>query len=96
MVVSPAEIGRPAIHPHYDAGMSTQTNRFETERLALTADEVAHLLGVSTRHIWALNASGRLPRPLRFGRSVRWRADELREWLAAGAPERPRWEQTRE
>jgi len=67
-----------------------------TQRLALTADEVANLLGISTRHLWSLNSSGRLPRPVRFGRAVRWPIDELRAWLAAGAPERSRWETIRE
>ena len=68
----------------------------ECERLALSADEVAKLLGISERHLWALNSSGRLPRPLRLGRSVRWDLQTLREWLAAGAPERSRWEERRQ
>lgn len=65
------------------------------ERLALNADEVAKLLGISNRHLWSLNSSGRLPRPVRFGRSVRWNVDELRSWLAAGAPSRDRWDEMR-
>jgi len=76
--------------------MSNQTQVDETERLALPAAEVAKLLGISTRHLWSLNSSGRLPQPVRFGRAVRWRADEIRDWLAAGAPERSRWETMRE
>jgi predicted DNA-binding transcriptional regulator AlpA len=60
--------------------------------LALSADGVTRLLGISTRHLWSLNSSGRLPRPIRFGRATRWRANELRDWLAAGAPPRDRWE----
>ena len=68
----------------------------ESVHLALNAEEVAKLLSVSLRHIHALNASGRLPRPIRLGRSVRWRADELRDWLNAGCPARDRWEVMRE
>lgn len=64
----------------------------EFECLALPAGDVAKLLGISKRHLAALNASGRLPRPIRLGRSVRWRTDEIREWLASGAPARDRWE----
>jgi excisionase family DNA binding protein len=75
--------------------MSTTTQAVEPERLALPAVEVAKLLGISKRHLAALNASGRLPRAVRLGRSVRWRADELRDWLAAGAPSRERWEAMR-
>jgi predicted DNA-binding transcriptional regulator AlpA len=64
--------------------------------LALAANDVAKMLGISERHLWALNSSGRLPRPLRLGRAVRWPVEELRAWLAAGAPERSRWEALRD
>ena len=63
--------------------------------LAYTANDLSTLLKCSKRHIAALNSSGRLPRPIRLGRSIRWRADEIREWLAAGAPSRDRWEARR-
>ena len=62
-----------------------------SERMALSVAEVAELLNVSTRHIWKLHATGRLPAPIRLGRSVRWRADELRAWLEAGCPSRECW-----
>lgn len=68
--------------------MSTTTHLNEAGCLALSAGQVAKLLGISLRHLWSLNASGRLPRPIRFGRSVRWLLEELQAWLAAGAPER--------
>lgn len=64
----------------------------EQEPLLLSAVEAARLLRISERHFYKLHASGRVPRPVRFGRAVRWRADELREWVAAGAPPRARWE----
>ena len=72
--------------------MSTQTNLDARERLAYTRDDVAGLLQVSLRHVAAMNSSGRLPRPIRLGRAVRWLADELHAWLEAGAPARDRWE----
>ncbi len=76
--------------------MST-TNHFDaSQRLALPAADVAKMRGISERHLWALNSSGRLPRPVRFGRAVRWPVAELKAWLAAGAPERSRWETMRE
>jgi len=58
----------------------------------LTAADVARLLAVTVRHVRALDSSGRLPRPVRLGRAVRWRRDELLAWLDAGAPGRDRWE----
>jgi excisionase family DNA binding protein len=75
--------------------MSTTTQQTELNCLAISAEKVAELLGVSKRHVAALSASGRLPRPVRLGRSVRWNLDELRDWLAAGAPSRDRWEASR-
>lgn len=71
-------------------------NTHAPERLALPAAEVAKLLDISERHLWALHSSGRLPLPVRLGRAVRWNLDELRGWLAAGCPDRSTWAQLRE
>ncbi len=67
-------------------------NTIENEPLALDVRGVAALLGVSARHVWSMNASARMPAPVRLGKRVLWRRDELVEWLAAGAPEREQWE----
>jgi len=63
------------------------------DRIALAAADVARLLGISERHLWTLHSSGRLPRPVKLGRSVRWNRSELQRWLDAGCPSRDRWEQ---
>ena len=63
------------------------------DALALSACEVARLLAISERHLWTLHSSGRLPRPVKLGRSVRWNRGELQRWLDAGCPSRDRWEQ---
>lgn len=44
---------------------------------------VGERLGVSTRQIWKLTSSGRLPRPIRLGRSVRWREGDIAAFIAA-------------
>ncbi len=75
--------------------MANNQHATEPERLALSAASVAKLLGISERHLWALNSSGRLPRPVRLGRAVRWSVSELRDWLAAGSPPRDRWQAMR-
>jgi len=60
--------------------------------LALAAADVARLLNISQRHLWALHSSGRLgPLPVRLGRAVRWNAAELAAWMDADAPPRDRW-----
>ena len=61
------------------------------DKLALTASEVASLLGVSRAHVWRLNAARKLPEPIRLGRAVRWSRSEIESWLAAGAPDRRDW-----
>ena len=70
-------------------------NDHDAAGLAVDAAELAKLLQVSLRHVNALNSSGRLPKPIRLGRSVRWARKELEAWLAAGAPSRDAWESMR-
>ena len=49
----------------------------------IDANAVAKLLNVSKRHVDRLDATGRLPRPIRFGRSVRWRRTTIVAFLTA-------------
>ncbi len=72
-------------------GMNTNIDAPE-QSATFTRDDLARLLRISPRHVAALNSSGRLPRPIRLGRAVRWLADEFHEWLAAGAPARDKWD----
>jgi len=55
--------------------------------LLLSAPQVAAQLGFSVRTIWRLESAGKLPRPIRLGRSVRWRRDEIVRWILAYCPE---------
>lgn len=54
--------------------------------LALSAEQVADLLGVSRAHIWRMLKRGQLPAPARLGRLSRWDRRTIETWLAAGAP----------
>ena len=47
---------------------------------------IADLLGCSTRHVRRLADSGGMMRPIHIGRLVRWRKDDVDDWLAAGCP----------
>jgi predicted DNA-binding transcriptional regulator AlpA len=60
----------------------------------LDIGDLARTLTVSPRTVRRLDASGRLPRAVWLGGSKLWRADEVREWVAAGCPDRARWEQS--
>lgn len=64
-------------------------------KLALSAEEVAELLGISRAHVWKLLSSGRLPEPVRLGRAVRWSRTTLEAWMEAGAPPVDRWQESR-
>ncbi len=59
--------------------------------LAVDAANAARLCGVSPAHWYTLLAGGRCPPGIRLGRRVVWPVDDLRAWLAAGAPAADRW-----
>ncbi len=61
--------------------------------LALRRDDAARAIGVSVRTFDSMTADGRLGPPgLRFSKDIRvWPVEELRAWLAAGAPSRQIW-----
>ena len=74
-------------------GMETCGNG---EAMALSADGLARRLGVSLRHVRRMDTAGKLPKPIRLGRSVRWPVLETEAWLAAGAPDRRTWDAMKE
>lgn len=57
----------------------------------LNAADVAKVLRVSERTVWRMRDAGRLIEPVRLGRSCRWRAEELTEWMGAGCPGLQEW-----
>ncbi len=57
-----------------------------SEEILLDVREAAGRLKVSVRQIWKLCASGRLCPPVRLGRSVRWRASDIDEFIREGCP----------
>lgn len=52
----------------------------------LTVEEVAAMLQISPRTVYRLNDRGKIPQPIRLGRSVRWNYREIEEWIAIGCP----------
>jgi predicted DNA-binding transcriptional regulator AlpA len=55
--------------------------------LLLDLHEVGRMLGVSGRCVWKYMETGRMPPPIRIGGKLKkWRAAEIREWVAAGCP----------
>jgi predicted DNA-binding transcriptional regulator AlpA len=62
-----------------------------TEKLLLNAREVAALLGIGESSVWALHAGGKLPLPVKLNRRTLWSAEELRDFVRAGCPNRQKW-----
>ncbi len=72
---------------HHRARQAEQTRERILKQRLLSAQELARELGVSPRSIWQWRDSGRLPKPVRLGKLVRWIADDIERWLADGAPD---------
>ena len=62
--------------------------------LVVDARRLAKLLCAGVRTVRTWDAAGKLPAPIRIGGRVVWRVDEIRAWLAAGAPNRETWAAT--
>ncbi len=56
----------------------------------LTVKEVAEMLGLSERTVYRLADVGNMPRPVKIGAAVRWRRNELDQWIEEGCPARQR------
>ena len=54
----------------------------------LTVKDLSGRLRISTRQVWKLLASGRIPKPVRLSRSVRWRLGDIEDWVDMGCPSR--------
>lgn len=58
----------------------------------LDTEATAQLLGVCPRTVARMNVTGKLPRPVRLGRCVRWNRHELILWMNYDCPSRERWQ----
>lgn len=52
----------------------------------ISVDELASMLGVSTRTLWRLLSAGKLIKPIKVGGSTRWRRSDVQQWIAQGCP----------
>lgn len=62
-----------------------------TNRLLISAAELAKMLGASVRHIRRMDANAQLPQSVRLGRLVKWRLEEIKAWIQTGMPNRELW-----
>lgn len=60
--------------------------------LLISGGEVCRRINIGKSKLHQMIRSGHFPvRPIRMGRAVRYRADELSRWVAAGCPNADRW-----
>lgn len=54
--------------------------------LLINVSELAIMLKCSTRTIWRMESAGLLPHPIRFGGQVRWRYQDIVQWIEQSCP----------
>ena len=52
----------------------------------LDVQAVSKICHCSTRHVYRLSDSGRMPAPLKLGALVRWSRESIEEWIRSGCP----------
>lgn len=60
----------------------------QPQPLLIDIQALAGLLGRSVASLERDQAASRLPAPVRIGGSKKWRAEDIRAWVAAGCPAR--------
>jgi excisionase family DNA binding protein len=68
------------------AGMSDRLTLESTLPPLLTTPQAAKLIGCGERTLWRWSRSGIAPAPVKIGGTIRYRRDELLEWIANGCP----------
>jgi predicted DNA-binding transcriptional regulator AlpA len=56
------------------------------EPLLVTAREVSQMLRVSLRTLGRMRSAGDVPASIKVGGNVRWRLQDIREWIENGCP----------
>lgn len=68
-----------------------QSNESLAPPLAVNATNAAALIGISRASFYAAWRAGKAPEGLMIGRRRLWGVEELKAWIAAGAPPRSAW-----
>ena len=66
--------------------MTNEAKQRSNTPTLINANELAKILGISQRTIWRLIASGKLIQPIRIGKNVRWRLDQVNQWIENDCP----------
>ena len=63
-----------------------RNTQLKTEARLLSASAVGEMLSLSKRQIFRLNSSGKIPKPVRIGGSVRWQVSDIEQWIEWNCP----------
>jgi len=63
----------------------TQTTENQNCQL-LTAKELSKILSTSVRSVWRYRSSGRLPETVKIAGAIRWRQQDIEQWISMGCP----------
>jgi predicted DNA-binding transcriptional regulator AlpA len=61
------------------------TQEKDMERL-MSVRDVAELLKCSSHHVYMLKTYGKIPKPIKLGRILRWRRGVIEKWIEEGCP----------
>lgn len=65
-------------------GMKAGQQSGSLTRSLLDVEEVSSVLHCSTRHVYRLADSGKMPQPIKLGSLVRWSRDAIEVWINGG------------
>jgi prophage regulatory protein len=75
--------------------LAGSVSKTQVAPLLVDINDLSRLLQRSVASLHRDELAGRLPAGLKIGRSKRWRYDEVKAWIEAGAPGRQVWEAMR-
>lgn len=64
----------------------TVATKTKDEKLLCDYEEASEIMDCTSRHVRNLASRGLMPRPIKIGGNVRFRRQEILDWIAAGCP----------
>ena len=68
------------------------SNELSANVQLLNVKDMAVMLNVSQRHLWRMKSAGKLPKPVKLGRCIRWLLSDVEAWLCMGCPSQKEFE----
>lgn len=69
-----------------NSALDIDDGRILEQPLLISVDQLAMILGISTRSVWRLLSAQKIVEPVRIGGAVRWRFAEIKNWIDRGCP----------